>query len=181
MTEAPRRPAPVAPTATSSVDATWQHEIEIPLAPGAKAAVPLAVLFVSIEWGPPLTGETRTLFDRQVAAMKVPPASAGLLRLAWPGAQEPTPEALAEAKAKVLTTLGAHPARVAVLFGGFSAKALTGVTSLTLARGRWFNLQTASTACPACVTWHPSQLGVDRDRRMQTWDDLQKVMAKLAE
>lgn len=174
--------ASATPAATPPAGAAWQIELEIPLQAGAGAPpAPLALLFVSIEWGPPLAGETRALFDRQVAAMKVPPASVGLIRLAWPNAQEPAPAALAQAKDKVLATLGAHTPRAAVLFGGFSAKAMTGAASLTLARGRWFNLAGQNFACPACVTWHPSQLGVDRDRRMQTWEDLQKVMAKLAE
>lgn len=189
------RPAPVRPvsvpasahpsaSAASAPDAAWQTLLEAPLgfpqpAPGALA--PLAVLFVSVEWGPPLAGEIRTLFDRQVAAMKLAPAAAGLLRMAWSGGAEPDAAGLAQAKARILAAVAAHTPRVAVLFGGFSAKAACGAASLLLARGRWFELGAPGAPCAACATWHPAQLGVDRDRRAQTWDDLQKVMAKLAQ
>jgi hypothetical protein len=188
---APARPAPAAsparpplPPASSAPaspgSAAWRLALEAPLGQASTATAPVEVLFVSVEWGQPLTGEIRALFDRQVAAMKVAPTAAGLLRLSWPGAAEPDAHALAEAKARILAAVSAHTPRVAVLLGGFSAKAATGAASLLLARGRWFNLGSPENPCAACATWHPSQLGMDRDRRAQTWDDLQKAMAKLA-
>lgn len=169
------RPAP--PVATPAVGA-WISALEMPLVPGAPA--PLAVLFISIEWGNPLVGEMRALFNRQVAAMKLAPNQAGLLRLTWTGVAEPPPEALAQAKAEAQTAAVAGSPQTVVLFGGFSLRAVAAAgTSLAAARGRWFDWMVAGQAVPTCATWHPCQLGLDRDRRAQTWEDLKAVCAKL--
>jgi len=173
---------PAAPVASpaSATPAAWQTTVEMPLAP-AGAGEALAVLFVSIEWGNPLTGDIRTLFDRQVAAMKLAPGQAGLLRMAWSGADEPPPQALAQARADALAAMAKGLPRAVVLFGGFSIRALGAQlgSSLMAARGRWFELEVGGEKIPTCATWHPSQLGLDRDRRAQTWEDLKGVCGRL--
>ena len=169
------RPSPVPPAAGPA--AAWKIHEEIPLI--AAAPAPLDILFIAVEWGQPFDAPVRELFNRQLGAMKVPQERAALLRLACSGSEEPGAGALAEAKIRALEAVAQNNPKTAVLFGGFSIKALCGGSgSLALSRGKWFSLEGSS--CPARATWHPSQLGVDRDRRLQTWEDLQAVMAKLA-
>ena len=170
------RPVPVAPP--SGQPATWTIHAEIPLA-ASPAPVPLDILFIAVEWGQPFDAPVRELFNRQLGAMKVPQERAALLRLVWGGAQEPGPEALAEAKVRALECALKSGPKTVVLFGGFSIKAVCGGSgSLALSRGKWFPIE--GSIAVARASWHPSQLGVDRDRRMQAWEDLQAVMAKLA-
>jgi hypothetical protein len=173
----PVRPSTPAPPSA----ALWQTALEIPLA-GAAPDGPLAVLFVSIEWGLAISGDTRALFDRQVAAMKLAPAQAGLLRMTWTGADEPHAVALAQAQAGAEEAAAQGRPRALVLFGGFSMRAMAGGQlggSLVASRGRWITWEAAGLSIPAVATWHPGQLGMDRDRRAQTWEDLKSVCAKL--
>lgn len=173
----PVRPSPGTPPPA----ALWQTALEIPLG-GAAPDGPLAVLFVSVEWGLALSGDTRALFDRQVAAMKLAPSQAGLLRMTWTGTDEPHTGALAQAHAGVVAAADQGRPRALVLFGGFSMRAMAGGQlggSLVASRGRWITWEGAGRSIAAVATWHPGQLGMDRERRAQTWEDLKSVCAKL--
>lgn len=140
----------------------------------AEGAVQPRVLFMAVEWGATIEGEVRALFDRQVAAMKLAPENIGLARAVWTGDQEPAD--LGPVRTRLLARIDETKPEALVLFGGFAVRALLGgAGSLSLARGRLHRLADR----PAVATWHPSQLGVDRQRRAEAWSDLQLVMREL--
>jgi uracil-DNA glycosylase len=136
--------------------------------------------------GLPFVGRSGQLLDRMLAAIGRDRRRDAYISnvLFWrpPGNRKPTDEEIAMCLPFVRRHIALAQPRVVVLCGGTATAAMLGrAEGITRLRGRWFALDIAGLEAPVptLATYHPSFLLRAPARKVEAWQDLLSVQAKL--
>lgn len=142
------------------------------------------------ELGRPFVGRAGELLDRQIAAMKLTREQvfiANLVKCRPPGNRTPTPDEIQACSDYLCCQIRTIQPHVIVTLGAAATKSLLQTREgITRIRGTWheyLGLTPDGPTIPAMPTFHPAYLlrVYTPDNRRKVWDDLQKVVARLAE
>jgi DNA polymerase len=129
--------------------------------------------------GRPFVGAAGQLLNRILAKMGFSREEvyiANVVKSRPPGNREPEPDEIAACLPFLKKQIEAIQPRVIVTLGRVATQALLETsTPLTKLRGTWQSYQ----GIPVMPTFHPSYLLRFPRERLKTWEDMQKVMARL--
>jgi DNA polymerase len=131
--------------------------------------------------GEPFVGKAGQLLDRMIAAMGWTRARvyiANVLKSRPPGNRDPEPDEVEACKPFLFRQIEAIDPTIIITLGRPAAHLLLDTQApISRLRGRW-QLWRDRLVMP---TFHPAYLLRSPDKKREAWDDLQQVMARLAE
>ena len=131
--------------------------------------------------GEPFVGNAGMLLDKMMAAMGYDRTSVyicNVIKCRPPDNRNPEPEEVNQCAPFLKQQLGAIAPKIIVALGKFAAQTLLqSQAPISRLRGK---LQTYE-GIPVMPTYHPAFLLRRPERKKEAWQDLQKVMAELAE
>ncbi len=137
--------------------------------------------------GKPFVGVSGQLLDRMLGAIGLDRTSFYITNVCFwrpPGNRKPTEAELVAQQPFVERHIELVAPKVLVLVGAASAHALLGTNDgITRLRGRWFDYKSPGLAAPipALPIFHPAFLLRQPAQKRETWADLLKLKARLAE
>ena len=130
--------------------------------------------------GRPFVGKAGELLDKIIVAMGFQRADvyiANVVKCRPPGNRVPEPDEVEQCSPFLMRQVEVVNPEVIVALGATALKCLVGEdTKITKARGTFLDFR----GRPLMPTYHPAYLLRNPDAKKEVWDDMKKVMAKLA-